>query len=206
MQTIKINHKKNGIMAINQAKKVIGDGGVVLYPTDTLYGLGVNIFDENALKKIYHLKKRSTKKPISVCVSNVECISKIAYLDSAVMAKISRILPGPFTILLKKKKGISDLLTAGSDKIGIRIPDNEICQKITEEFPITTSSANISGEETKNSPSEIINQLGVEVELILDSGPLKFNKSSTVIDFTLNPPLVMRKGAGFEEYKKISSI
>jgi L-threonylcarbamoyladenylate synthase len=117
------------------------------------------------------------------------------------MAKISRILPGPFTILLKKKKGISDLLTAGSDKIGIRIPNNEICQKITEKFPITTSSANISGEETKNSPSEIINQLGAEVDLILDSGPSKLNKSSTVIDFTLNPPLVMRKGAGFEEYK-----
>ena len=112
------------------------------------------------------------------------------------MQVISKLLPGPYTVILKKKDCISELLTAGSENIGIRIPDNDLCQKISQKFPITTSSANISGEETKKSVDEILEQLNNDIGLVIDAGPSKVNKASTVIDFTVKPPFILRKGSG----------
>lgn len=199
MKIVKINSQKVEKQIIIEAINYMADGGVVLYPTDTLYGLGVNIFDENALKKIYDIKNRSINKPISVCVSEMDWIPKIAQVDPETLNLIAKLLPGPYTVILKKKEGISKLLTAGSENIGIRIPDNELCQKISQKFPITTSSANISGKETKKSVHEILEQLDNDIGLVFDAGPSKVSKPSTVIDFTVKPPVVIRKGSG--EYK-----
>jgi L-threonylcarbamoyladenylate synthase len=196
MKIIKINSQKVEKQIINEAINLMADGGVVLYPTDTLYGLGVNIFHENALKKLYVIKNRPINKPISVCVSNMDWIPKIAQVDPETLNLIAKLLPGPYTVILKKKDCISKLLTAGSENIGIRIPDNDLCRKISQKFPITTSSANISGEETKKSVNEILEQLDNDIGLVLDGGPSKVDKPSTVIDFTAKPPVVIRKGSG----------
>lgn len=196
MKIIKINSQKVEKQIINEAINLMADGGVVLYPTDTLYGLGVNIFHENALKKLYVIKNRPINKPISVCVSNIDWIPKIAQVDPETLNLIAKLLPGPYTVILKKKDCISKLLTAGSENIGIRIPDNDLCRKISQKFPITTSSANISGEETKKSVNEILEQLDNDIGLVLDGGPSKVDKPSTVIDFTVKPPVVIRKGSG----------
>lgn len=196
MKIIKINSQKVEKQIINEVINFMADGGVVLYPTDTLYGLGVNIFHENALKKLYLIKNRPINKPISVCVSNIDWIPKIAQVDTETLNFIAKLLPGPYTVILKKKDCISKLLTAGSENIGIRIPDNDLCRKISQKFPITTSSANISGEETKKSVNEILEQLNNDIGLVLDEGPSKVDKPSTVIDFTVKPPVIIRKGSG----------
>ncbi len=197
MKIVKINPQEIEDDLIEESIRLMESGEIILYPTDTLYGLGANIFDENALKKLYSVKKRSTTKPISVCVSNIDWIPKIAHLSSEKMSIISKILPGPFTIILKKKDCISELLTGGSENIGIRIPDSEICQKISQKFPITTSSANISGKETKKSVDEILEQLDTDLGLVIDAGPSNDDKASTVIDFTVDPPILLRKGSGY---------
>lgn len=207
MKIVKINSQGQKIKKdiIFEAINAMQEGKIIIYPTDTLYGLGVNIFDEDALNCIYSLKKRSTKKPISVCVSNIGWIPKIAKVSTGTMEIISKLLPGPFTVILEKKEFIPDILTAGSENIGLRIPENELCQRISQKFPITTSSANISGKETKETVEKILKQLELDqpdnykinnIGLIIDGGPSKLGKPSTVIDFTANPPKVVRKGAG----------
>ncbi len=200
MEIININAQNPTEKKISEALEVLREGGIVLYPTDTIYGLGVNINDENALKNLYKIKKRSLLKPVSICVSNMNMISQVAYLDLNTKKRISPILPGPFTIILKKKPSISSTITGRTDKIGIRIPDIPLCQELSREFPITATSANISGKTPKKSVKDIKIQLGGELDLILNSGPVKNVEPSTVIDFTTTPPKILRQGAG--EYRK----
>ncbi|MGB9845305.1 L-threonylcarbamoyladenylate synthase [Methanothermobacter tenebrarum] len=183
------------------ARAILKGGGIVLYPTDTLYGLGVNAFDEEAVKRLYRLKKRPFNKPISICLHDIEWIRRIAHLNPQIERLIKKLLPGPFTIILKKKNTIPQILTGNTDKIGIRIPDNTISRELSKDFPITSTSANISGMKTHNNIKDIIQQIG-EVDIAIDAGPLK-GGASTVIDLTLDPPKILRKGAGIEKAKKI---
>jgi L-threonylcarbamoyladenylate synthase len=191
MKLIKINPLNVEKKKIEQAINVLENDGMVIYPTDTIYGLGANIFSDKAIKKVYSLKHRPYNKPLSVCVSEIKDIHKIAYLDPDEQT-IQQILPGPFTIILKKKECISPLLTGGGDKIGIRIPDNKICRELARKFPITTTSANLSGKPAPESLDEIIEQLGDSVDLIIDGGRVK-GAPSTVMDWTTTPPKVLRK-------------
>jgi L-threonylcarbamoyladenylate synthase len=202
MKIIELNPQIPEKHKIKQIREVLENDGLVVYPTDTIYGLGANIFSEAAIKKVYSLKKRDLDKPLSVCLSMVADIEKIAYIDQG-KEIIEQILPGPFTIILKKKEHISQLLTAGSDKIGIRIPDNNICREITREFPITSTSANLSGDTVPKSVDEVIKKLGDSVDLIIDGG-LTEGIPSTVIDWTISPPKVLRKGV--KELKNLNLL
>jgi L-threonylcarbamoyladenylate synthase len=195
MKIIKIDTEKPEQDKIEFALNLLRDGGTVVYPTDTIYGLGVNIYDENAIKKVFYIKKRSFNKPLSVCLSQISDINRIAYLDKTKRDIINEILPGPFTIILRKKEFISKLLTAGGEKIGIRIPNNRICMELTKLFPITTTSANLSGKKPSRSVNEVVKQLDDSVDLILDTGKSENELPSTVIDLTLNTPKVVREGS-----------
>jgi len=186
---------------LNEARNILRRGGIILYPTDTIYGLGVDAFNEEAIKKLYKLKKRPLDKPISICLHDTGWIEKVAHLNPKIEKITDMILPGPFTIILKKKNTIPSILTGGSEKIGIRIPDNIISRELANEFPITTTSANISGMKTHNNIKDIIKQIG-EVDLALDAGPLKKREPSTVIDLTIEPPKILRKGAGIKKIRK----
>lgn len=194
MKLIPINANHPEKEKIELAINVLESGGTVVYPTDTVYGLGANIFHENAVKKIFYLKKRPFNKPLSVCVSKIDDIHKIAYLDKDHEGIVQNYLPGPYTIILRKKEHISPLLTAGMDKIGIRIPDNKVCQELTRKFPITTTSANLSGEMVPKSAEEVSKKLGDDLDLILDAGVSKTGIPSTVIDMTVKPPQILREG------------
>lgn len=194
MKILKINPispEKDKIMA---AVDILKEGSAVVYPTDTVYGIGANIFDIEAVKKVYSIKKRFPTKPISACVSKIEDIHKIAYMDKNIEVIVEKILPGPFTIILKKKEIVPSILTAGEEKIGVRIPDNKICMELSEEFPITTTSANISGKEVPESVEGVLKQLDNNVDLILDAGTCKHGIHSTVIDMTVFPPKILRRG------------
>jgi len=195
MKILKINQNSPEKDKIRAAIDILKDGGTIVYPTDTVYGIGANIFDTEAVKKVYHVKKRFQAKPISACVSKIEDIHKIAYIDKNIEDMVEKILPGPFTILLKKKESVPPILTAGEEKIGVRIPDNKICMELSGKFPITTTSANISGKKVPESVEGVLKQLNDNVNLILDAGICKHGVHSTVIDMTVIPPKILRRGA-----------
>jgi L-threonylcarbamoyladenylate synthase len=192
MKLIHINPQKPEKEKIKQAINILKADGTVVYPTDTIYGLGVSLFSDEAIEKVYKLKKRSKDKPLSVCVSEIADIHKIAYLDKGEEI-IKKILPGPYTIILKKRGHVSSLLTAGRDKIGVRIPNNKISRELCREFPITATSANISGGTVPEYAENIAEKLGDSVDLIIDGGKAK-STPSTVIDWTTSPPKILRRG------------
>ena len=194
MKILKINANTPEKEKIKVAIDVLKRGGTVVYPTDTVYGIGANIFDEEATRKVYNVKKRSPLKPISACVSKIQDIHKIAHMNENTEKLVEKIFPGPFTVILKKKENIPSVLTSGGEKIGIRIPDSKVCTELSSAFPITTASANISGEKIPESLDGILKQVGKEVDLILDAGVCKHGIHSTVIDMTGSPKII-RKGA-----------
>jgi Sua5/YciO/YrdC/YwlC family protein len=191
MKIIRIDPLKPEKGKIEKAVNILEDDGLVVYPTDTIYGLGACIFSEKAVGKVYSIKGRDYSKPLSVCLSEIGDINKIAHLDDA--GEVKKLLPGPFTIILNKKKNVSPLLTAGGGKIGIRIPDNMISRELSRKFPITSTSANLSGEPVPDSASEIAELLGGTVDLVIGGGKLQ-GTHSTVIDWTIQPPKVIREG------------
>ena len=201
MKIITINPETPGKEKIELAIRVLKEGGTVVYPTDTVYGLGANIYDEKAIQMVFILKKRPFNKPVSICVYNIDDIEKIAYLNEYQEKIVRKIFPGPFTVILKRKTNLSPLLTAGGEKIGIRIPDSKVCRELTRLFPITTTSANLSGGELPVSVDEVLKQLGDSVDFILDGGKSESKTPSTVIDLTLDPPEILRKGD--LSYKKV---
>lgn len=194
MKLLKINQDNPEKNKLKIAIDALKEGKTVVYPTDTIYGIGANALDIEAIKKVYRIKKREFNKPISICVPDIDYIKKVAYMNKETRKIIENFLPGPFTIILKKKENIPSLLTAGGEKIGIRLPDNKVCMELSNEFPITTTSANLSGEKIPESVDGILKQLDGTVDLILDAGICKHGVHSTVIDMTLNPPKIVREG------------
>lgn len=193
---LKINPEAPEKDKIKAAVNALKEGKTVLYPTDTVYGVGANIFDLEAVQKVFSIKKRQLNKPLSVCVSKIDDIKNIAYLDKDLKKLVSDIFPGPFTIVLNKKESVPSILTSGGRTIGIRIPDNRVCRELSREFPITTTSANISGQAIPESVEGVLKQLGDQIDLILDAGICRHGIPSTVIDMTVSPPKILRKGAG----------
>lgn len=199
MKIIKVNSQNPEKEKIEMALDVLRNGGTVVYPTDTVYGIGASICQEKAVKNIYQMKGRSLDKPVSICLSQVEDIEKLAHLNASLKDLIGKILPGPYTLILKKKETVPSYITAGADNIGIRIPDNAICRDLSREFPVTTTSANLSGNPSPVTAEEACNQLGNHPDIIIDSGPCPGGVSSTVVDLTATPPKVLREGAGMEK-------
>lgn len=203
MKIMKINSKSPEKEKIEFARKILKSGGIIVYPTDTVYGIGADISNEKALKKVYEAKRRSRTKPLSVCLSKTEDVHKVAYVNDDIEFFIRKILPGPFTVILKKKKGISPILTGGKDRIGVRIPQSRVCMELSRDLPITTTSANISGMKVLKSSEDVMEQLGDSADLMLDSGICESVVPSTVVDMTSSHPKVLRKGSGFEEIMKM---
>jgi L-threonylcarbamoyladenylate synthase len=196
MKIIKIDGTNPESDKIKIARMAMKNGSIIIYPTDTVYGIGANVFDEEAILKVFSIKKRPLNKPLSVCISRIEDIKKVAQIGSRAENIIRKILPGPYTVILNKNEDISSLLTAGSDKIGIRIPDNSICRDLSRDFPITSTSANLSGYDIPESIDDVLNQLGSSVDIMIDAGICKHGIPSTVIDMTVYPPKVLREGSG----------
>ena len=188
-----MNPKNPDMDLINKAIDIMAQGGVILYPTDTVYGLGANIFNNEAVLRIYEIKQRERSKPLSVLVSNRESLELIAHLNDYSREVVNKWLPGPFTFILNKRKLVSPYVSSSS-KVGVRIPDYEIARQLASIFPITTTSANIANEDTLSNPHDILRQIGDDIDLVIDVGDLSGGKPSTVIDLTLAKPSLIRKG------------
>lgn len=176
--------------------KVIEDGGVVIFPTDTVYGIAANSLDEEAIKKLFDLKERNDNKPICVLTSSVDKIKKIAYVRDEEQKIIDQYMPGALTIILDKKDNVSDVLTSNLKTVGVRIPNNEIALRILEklEYPLATTSANISGKEAAVKKEDLITEFDGRVDIIIDGGITDLKVSSTIVKLDNNEIKILRQG------------
>jgi L-threonylcarbamoyladenylate synthase len=197
MKIINMNPEDPDEESIHEAIDVLASGGVILYPTDTVYGLGANVFNQDAVKRIYKIKNRDFNKPLSVSVSSINELLLIAEIRREHRNLVIDKLPGPFTFVLYKTPVISDKYISNSKKIGVRIPKSEIAIKLSQIFPITSTSANLSSKETLETPKKIAKQLNADVDLAIDVGPLASKKASTVVDLTKRDYKILRQGVGF---------
>lgn len=185
---------KELIEVCNKIKK----GGIIIFPTETVYGIGANALDENAVKKIFVAKGRPSDNPLIVHVSNKNQIFDIAENISDIEQKlIDSFMPGPFTLILKKKKNIPTSVSAGLDTVGVRMPDNEIAKAIIENSnaPIAAPSANISGKPSGTTIEDIRKELENNVDFVIDGGKTKIGLESTVVKVINNIPTILRPGA-----------
>ena len=146
---INLNNLRESIDAISEAVETIKNGGSIVYPTDTIYGLGVNALNNEAISRLFKIKRRPLGKAIPVIINNIEMARKIAYIDYRKDKILRKIWPSPITVILHKKDTVPNILTGAKDTIGIRIPDSELARILVSSLdaPITATSANISGEE-----------------------------------------------------------
>ncbi|TAK58669.1 threonylcarbamoyl-AMP synthase [Patescibacteria group bacterium] len=181
-------------------KDILNSGGILLYPTDTLYGLGVDALSVEALKKLRVLKGREDGKPISIVVSDMKMAEEYAEVTPLALKLAEAFLPGKVTLILKAKSNLPTELTAGTGTVGIRIPNHILCLNIVRELgrPYTATSANVSDMDSKNTVSEILAQFGAEAHMIdrvIDVGELLESLPSTVVDARGLSPHVIREGA-----------
>lgn len=192
---------------LKEVATAIKNGKVVVFPTETVYGIGTNGLDEKAIEKLYKLKKRPKNKPISLLVNNIDMINDIAEDITELEYKlINKFMPGPLTIILKKKNKIPNILTANSSTVGIRIPQNEIAIKLIEyaKVPIATSSANISGKSSGINLKNIMKDFNDDIDYYIDGGFSKIGIASTVVQVLDGIPHILREGViTIDEIKKV---
>jgi len=177
---------------IERAIEALREGKLVVYPTDTLYGLGADIFNEDAVKRVYELKKRPLSLPLPIALANVDEIGEYAFVNEIASKIAEEFMPGKITIILRKRDIIPDIIS--KDKIAIRVPANEIARKIAKETPITATSANIHGSKSPATLDEAKKQLGDRVAIYIDGGKLP-GKPSTIVDVSEGIIKIIREGA-----------
>ena len=194
-----INLKDNiDLEKLKKPAKMIKEGKIVIFPTETVYGIGTNGFKSDSIKKIYEIKKRDFNKPISLLVNSIKMIESVAKnISDLEYALINRFCPGPFTIILKKKKEVPDILTANGDTVGIRMPDSLIARTLIDYsgVPIATPSANISGKPSGTSIANIMKDFKDSVDCIIDNGESKLGIASTIVKVENEKPIILREGA-----------
>ena len=178
------------------AALIINNGGTIVYPTETLYGLGANALSEISVRRVFIVKGRPHGKPIPVLVKDVEMFHQVANVTEQASKLIDRFLPGALTLVLNQKIKLPDLITADTGKVAVRISSHPFVKRLFEYIsqPLTATSANISGRNNLYDIDDIIDAFRSRVDLIIDSGSLHPSKGSTVVDLTKTPPSIIREG------------
>lgn len=194
--------------SILEVSKALKDGKLVVFPTDTVYGIGTNAYDGNACKKIYEVKGRPKYKPLIVLISNVSMLREIVdYISPVEQKLIDTFWPGPLTIKFKKKDDIlPNIVSAGDNYVRVRLINDDIVSKLIETagVPVVAPSANLSGSLTGIKIENIINELGGKVDYILDCGDIESDIVSTIVQVEDEKVIVIREGKiTKQELKKI---
>ena len=178
--------------ALAEAKRIILAGGTFIYPTDTLYGIGCDATSKAAVEKIYTIKLRDGRKPLSILVSDYAMLLEYCEVSSAQERTLHALLPGPYTFILKLRK---PLPTSQTMEIGVRVPEHYFARQVSRELnlPIVTTSANLSGEKDAAKLEEVDKAVSSKADLLIDGGECQYAQGSTVID--LLRMKVLRKGA-----------
>lgn len=180
-----------------RAVSALRQGRIVAYPTETLYGLGVDPFHEEALEALYQLKDRPATMPISILVRDVAMLKEVSSdLPGSAMRLIEAFLPGPLTLVLPARPHLPERLTAGTGKIAVRISAHPLIGPLFSRFPapITTTSANPTGEPNARDAKRILSYFPSGIDCILDAGPVPGGIGSTVVEATGDAPAILRQG------------
>ncbi len=182
---------------VDQVLDVLRDGGIIIYPTDTVYGIGCDITKKSAIERIYRAKNMDKQKPLSFICSDLKDISTYARVDTVMYRVMRKYLPGPYTFILPATREVPKLLVSKQKTVGIRIPDHPITLAIVEALgrPIVSTSVNISERSFASDPQEFSAHYEGKVDLVLDSGP-SYAALSSVIDLTNHDPVLIREGQG----------
>lgn len=182
---------------VKHAVEVLKGGGVICYPTDTTYGLGCDIFNKDAIERVYRLKRMTKQKPLSFICADLKDIAKYAQVSNYAYQTMRRLLPGPYTFVLLATKTVPKMMLTRRKTVGIRVPDNDICLQIVTELghPIISTSAQVEDEEILSNPADIERKFGHGLDLIIDDGPLK-SQPSSMVDLTTDAPAILREGSG----------
>lgn len=179
--------------------EILRAGGVIIYPTDTVYGIGCSIFDKDAIERIYQIKQQEKHKPFSFICSDLRHINQYARVSNPAYRLMKHLIPGPYTFVLpaSRLKQLPKSLISKRKTIGIRVPDNTICLAIIKELghPILSASVTDRSGAVMNNPASIKELFEKEVDLILNGGII-LSEPSTVIDLTDEQPIIVRRGAG----------
>lgn len=197
MEVLHIHPKNPQMRFINRAVEVLKEGGLIIYPTDTVYGLGCDIFQKKAIEKIYQIKPNLDNKPLSFICADLKDISKYAKVSTQVYRLLKYAFPGPYTFILPAAREVPKKLWSKRKTVGIRVPDNLIAQSLARELghPIVSTSITNDNGEILNDEESIVKYYGKKVDLILYAGPLRLTPS-TIIDFSTEEPEIVRVGAG----------
>lgn len=176
---------------------VLDQDGLIVFPTDTVYGLACNCYSKKGIEKIFQVKKRDHKKPINVLTDSLEKIKEIAYVSAKEEELIEKYMPGALTVILDKKENIPGILTAELNTVGVRIPKDDIALEILRRvpYPLATTSVNESGESAGIQLSDFQELLEGKVEIMIDGGPSKLQVASTIIRVENNQIKVLREGS-----------
>jgi len=201
MRILKVNPEnlRESEEAIVEAAKVMLEGGTAVFPTDTVYGLGCDATNEAAVSRVFRIKGRDEKKPLSVIVRDLEMAEKVAFVDRKLERALAAVWPAAVTVILWRRHKLPDILTGGRETIGLRIPDYKFTYWLAENMgrPYVATSANVSGEAAVTKIEEVLKYFekkSPRPDLILDAGDLKFCEPSTVLDLTAAKPKIVRIG------------
>ncbi len=208
MRVIRISVDNEKAALIDAAEKIKG-GGIVAFPTETFYGLGVTYSDTEALTKLFEIKRRPKDKPMLLIIGDVSALAVIASAPEKIAWRIiERFWPGPLTVLLAAKPGLPELVTGGSGKVAVRVPGKSFALDLARAvgYPLTATSANISGMPPSENPGDVIGYFGDSINLLIDGGRAPGGKPSTIIDMSKGGISLVRPGAvAYEEILKTAN-
>ena len=197
-EILKVDADNSEERILTKAVEILANGGIIAYPTETFYGLGADATNEKAIEKIFAVKGRNFKNPISLIISQADDIYPLVQdLPETAQKLMAAFWPGALTIVFLAANNVSPLLTAGSGKIGLRVSSHPVAREIVQKLkrPLTATSANLSGAPECAKASEVAEQIGNIIDAIVDLGDTPGTKGSTIIDVTCDPPVILREGA-----------
>lgn len=189
--------KKNFNSIFTKASEILKNGGIIAYPTESFYALGVLATDEDAIKKLYNLKNRPADKPLPIIIGDINLLASVVkMIPDQAKDLIVNYWPGPLTLIFDAQDNIPDLLTGGQRKLAVRIPGESVAFHLVKalKFPITSTSANPSGFSPADDPDAILKYFDDKIDLIIDAGKTPGGKPSTIIDVSVEPFKLLREG------------
>jgi L-threonylcarbamoyladenylate synthase len=197
-EILKIGDKNSEEIVLTRAAEIIAHGGIIAYPTETFYGLGADATNEKAIQKIFAIKGRNFKNPISLIIGQTDNIYPLVQdVPQTAQKLMTAFWPGALTIVFLAANNVSPLLTAGSGKIGLRVSSHPGARGIIQRLkrPLTATSANLTGAPECTRASEVAEQIGDKIDAIIDLGNTPGTKGSTIVDVTCTPVAILREGA-----------
>ncbi len=206
MKVIRVSPEEKLEEKLREGAEIIKKGGLVAFPTETVYGLGCDALNEKAVERLFRVKGRRADKPLILHICDTSQAYEVAEVCRDAEVLMDDFFPGPLAIVLKKKSIVPSITSGGSDKVAIRMPANRIALKLIElsETPLAAPSANKSGGISPTKAEDVIAEFGDEIDMVIDGGETEVGIESTVIDLTVKPARILRTGAiSVEELKDV---